>query len=214
MSNKLKEPNKNCSKCNRLKKFRNENRKKYPSWFNAPVPSIINNNAELLIVGLAPGISGANRTGRPFTGDHAGLILFGTLKKFGFSDGLYKEDGFDSLKLENCSITNAVRCVPPKNLPNTSEIKNCESFLQKTIIAHKNLKLIIALGLISHKSIISSFGFKQKDFKFGHKNKHKINQRINLIDSYHCSRYNTNTKRLTQDRFDEIFIETKAELKN
>ena len=160
MSNKLKEPNKNCSKCNRLKKFRNENRKKYPSWFNAPVPSIINNNAELLIVGLAPGISGANRTGRPFTGDHAGLILFGTLKKFGFSDGLYKEDGFDSLKLENCSITNAVRCVPPKNLPNTSEIKNCESFLQKTIIAHKNLKLIIALGLISHKSIISSFGFK------------------------------------------------------
>ena len=188
--------------------------KKYPSWFNAPVPSILNINSELLIVGLAPGVTGANRTGRPFTGGHAGLILFSTLKKFGFSRGFYKENGFDSLELDNCSITNAVRCVPPKNLPNTSEIKNCEIFLQKTINEHKNLKLIIALGLISHKSIVSSFGFKQKDFKFGHKNKHRINQNITLIDSYHCSRYNTNTRRLTQGMFDEIFRETKIALKN
>ena len=214
MSNKLKEPNRNCSRCSRLKKFRIENRKKYPSWFNAPVPSILNINSELLIVGLAPGVTGANRTGRPFTGDHPGLILFNTLKKFGFSRGFYKENGFDSLELDNCSITNAVRCVPPKNLPNISEIKNCEIFLQKTINEHKNLKLIIALGLISHKSIVSSFGFKQKDFKFGHKNKHRINQNITLIDSYHCSRYNTNTKRLTQGMFDEIFRETKIALKN
>ena len=214
MSNKLIEPSKNCSRCSRLKNFRTENKKKYPSWFNAPVPSILNINSELLIVGLAPGITGANRTGRPFTGDHAGLILFSTLKKFGFSRGLYKENGFDSLKLDNCSITNAVRCVPPKNLPNINEIKNCEIFLQTTIKEHKNLKLIIALGLISHKSIVSSFGFKQKDFKFGHKNKHKINQSITLIDSYHCSRYNTNTKRLTQSMFDEIFTETKIALKN
>ena len=214
MSNKLIEPSKNCSRCSRLKNFRTENKKKYPSWFNAPVPSILNINSELLIVGLAPGITGANRTGRPFTGDHAGLILFSTLKKFGFSRGLYKENGFDSLELDNCSITNAVRCVPPKNLPNINEIKNCEIFLQTTIKKHKNLKLIIALGLISHKSIVSSFGFKQKDFKFGHKNKHKINQSITLIDSYHCSRYNTNTKRLTQSMFDEIFTETKNALKN
>ena len=214
MSNKLIEPRKNCSRCSRLKNFRTENKKKYPSWFNAPVPSILNINSELLIVGLAPGITGANRTGRPFTGDHAGLILFSTLKKFGFSRGLYKENGFDSLELDNCSITNAVRCVPPKNLPNINEIKNCEIFLQTTIKEHKNLKLIIALGLISHKSIVSSFGFKQKDFKFGHKNKHKINQSITLIDSYHCSRYNTNTKRLTQSMFDEIFTETKIALKN
>ena len=214
MSNKLIEPSKNCSRCSRLKNFRTENKKKYPSWFNAPVPSILNINSELLIVGLAPGITGANRTGRPFTGDHAGLILFSTLKKFGFSRGLYKENGFDSLELDNCSITNAVRCVPPKNLPNINEIKNCEIFLQTTIKEHKNLKLIIALGLISHKSIVSSFGFKQKDFKFGHKNKHKINQSITLIDSYHCSRYNTNTKRLTQSMFDEIFTETKDALKN
>jgi len=214
MSNKLIEPSKNCARCSRLKNFRTENKKKYPSWFNAPVPSILNINSELLIVGLAPGITGANRTGRPFTGDHAGLILFSTLKKFGFSRGLYKENGFDSLELDNCSITNAVRCVPPKNLPNINEIKNCEIFLQTTIKQHKNLKLIIALGLISHKSIVSSFGFKQKDFKFGHKNKHKINQSITLIDSYHCSRYNTNTKRLTQSMFDEIFTETKIALKN
>ena len=214
MSNKLIEPSKNCARCSRLKNFRTENKKKYPSWFNAPVPSILNINSELLIVGLAPGITGANRTGRPFTGDHAGLILFSTLKKFGFSRGLYKENGFDSLELDNCSITNAVRCVPPKNLPNINEIKNCEIFLQTTIKEHKNLKLIIALGLISHKSIVSSFGFKQKDFKFGHKNKHKINQSITLIDSYHCSRYNTNTKRLTQSMFDEIFTETKIALKN
>ena len=214
MSNKLIEPSKNCSRCSRLKNFRTENKKKYPSWFNAPVPSILNINSELLIVGLAPGITGANRTGRPFTGDHAGLILFSTLKKFGFSRGLYKENGFDSLELDNCSITNAVRCVPPKNLPNINEIKNCEIFLQTTIKEHKHLKLIIALGLISHKSIVSSFGFKQKDFKFGHKNKHKINQSITLIDGYHCSRYNTNTKRLTQSMFDEIFTETKIALKN
>lgn len=214
MSNKLIEPSKNCARCSRLKNFRTENKKKYPSWFNAPVPSILNINSELLIVGLAPGVTGANRTGRPFTGDHAGLILFSTLKKFGFSRGFYKENGFDSLELDNCSITNAVRCVPPKNLPNTSEIKNCEIFLQKTINEHKNLKLIIALGLISHKSIVSSFGFKQKDFKFGHKNKHRINQNITLIDSYHCSRYNTNTRRLTQGMFDEIFRETKIALKN
>lgn len=210
----MKEPNKNCSKCNRLKQFRIENKKKYPSWFNAPVPSIIQDNSELLIVGLAPGVTGANRTGRPFTGDHAGLILFNTLKKFGFSKGEYKEDGFDDLKLDNCSITNAVRCVPPKNLPNNIEIKNCETYLQSTIKSHDNLRIIIALGLISHKSIISSFNFKQKNFKFGHKNKHELSKKITLIDSYHCSRYNTNTKRLTQEMFDNIFIETKKILAN
>lgn len=212
--NKLKEPNKNCSKCNRLKKFRNENKKKHPTWFNAPVPSIIEIESELLVVGLAPGVTGANRTGRPFTGDHAGLILFNTLKKFGFSKGIYRENGYDDLELDNCSITNAVRCVPPQNLPNTIEIKNCETYLKSTIKSHKNLRIIIALGLISHKSIISTFKFKQKDFKFGHKNKHDLTNNITLIDSYHCSRYNTNTKRLTQEMFDNIFIETKKILMN
>ena len=208
------EPDKNCSKCKRLKKFRDSNIKKYPNWFNGAVPSIINKNSEILIVGLAPGLNGANKTGRPFTGDYAGLTLFHTLKKFSLLKGQYKDDGHDSIKLENCSITNAVRCVPPKNLPNSDEIKNCENFLKSTISLHKNLKVIVALGLISHKSIVSTFNLKQKDYKFGHFNKHSLSKKIKLIDSYHCSRYNINTKRLTQAMFDEIFIETKKILLN
>ena len=208
------EPDKNCSKCKRLKKFRDSNIKKYPNWFNGAVPSIINKNSEILIVGLAPGLNGANKTGRPFTGDYAGLTLFHTLKKFSLLKGQYKEDGHDNIKLENCSITNAVRCVPPKNLPNSDEIKNCENFLKSTISLHKNLKVIVALGLISHKSIVSTFNLKQKDYKFRHFNKHSLSKKIKLIDSYHCSRYNINTKRLTQAMFDEIFIETKKILLN
>ena len=208
------EPDKNCSKCKRLKKFRDSNIKKNPNWFNGAVPSIINKNSEILIVGLAPGLNGANKTGRPFTGDYAGLTLFHTLKKFSLLKGQYKDDGHDNIKLENCSITNAVRCVPPKNLPNSDEIKNCENFLKSTISLHKNLKVIVALGLISHKSIVSTFNLKQKDCKFGHFNKHSLSKKIKLIDSYHCSRYNINTKRLTQAMFDEIFIETKKILLN
>ena len=208
------EPDKNCSKCKRLKKFRDSNIKKYPNWFNGAVPSIINKNSEILIVGLAPGLNGANKTGRPFTGDYAGLTLFHTLKKFSLLKGQYKEDGHDNLKLKNCSITNAVRCVPPKNLPNSDEIKNCENFLKSTISLHKNLKVIVALGLISHKSIVSTFNLKQKDYKFGHSNKHSLSKKIKLIDSYHCSRYNINTKRLTQVMFDEIFIEAKKIILN
>ena len=210
----MKEPSKNCSKCGRLKKFRDENKKKHPLWFNAPVPSILNIKSEVLIVGLAPGLTGANRTGRPFTGDHAGLILYKTLNKFGFSEGIYKENGYDDLKLYNCSITNAVRCVPPKNLPKTEEIKNCSVFLKSTINSHRNLKLIISLGLISHKSIIASFGLKQKDCKFSHGGKHFLKENLTLINSYHCSRYNTNTKRLTQKMFEDIFSESKRILTN
>ena len=208
------EPNKNCSKCKRLKKFRDINIKKYPNWFNGAVPSIINKNSKILIVGLAPGLNGANKTGRPFTGDYAGLTLFHTLKKHGLLKGCYKEDGKDNLTLKNCSITNAVRCVPPKNLPKSNEIKNCENFLKSTISYHKNLRVIVALGLISHKSIISTFNLKQKDFKFGHSNKYNLSEKIKLLDSYHCSRYNINTKRLSQKMFDEIFIEAKKILLN
>ena len=208
------EPNKNCSKCKRLKKFRDINIKKYPNWFNGAVPSIINKNSEILIVGLAPGLNGANKTGRPFTGDYAGLTLFHTLKNLGLLKGCFKEDGKDNLTLKNCSITNAVRCVPPKNLPKSDEIKNCENFLKSTISYHKNLRVIVALGLLSHKSIISTFNLKQKDFKFGHSNKYNLSEKIKLLDSYHCSRYNINTKRLSQKMFDEIFIEAKNILLN
>jgi uracil-DNA glycosylase family 4 len=202
---------------NQIKIVRNAkdwNIKKFPNWFNGAVPSIINKNSEILIVGLAPGLNGANKTGRPFTGDYAGLTLFNTLKKYSLLKGHYKEDGNDNISLENCSITNAVRCVPPKNLPKADEIKNCENFLKSTISFHENLKVIVALGLISHKSIVSTFNLKQKDYKFGHSNKHNLSKRIKLIDSYHCSRYNINTKRLSQEMFDKIFIEAKKIILN
>ena len=210
--NKLIEPNKNCSKCRRLYNFRKKNQSNNPDWFNAPVPTFGELSSSLLIVGLAPGLQGANKTGRPFTGDYAGDLLYKTINKFNFSKGKYAGTIDDSLKLKDCTITNAVRCVPPQNKPISDEINNCNNFLKKTIEIHKNLKVIIALGLIAHKSIISALNLKQKLYKFKHGNKHKIDNLI-LIDSYHCSRYNTNTGRLNQEMFEKIFFEAKKELK-
>ena len=210
--NILIEPNKNCSKCRRLYNFRKKNQSNNPDWFNAPVPTFGELSSSLLIVGLAPGLQGANKTGRPFTGDYAGDLLYKTINKFNFSKGKYAGTIDDSLKLKDCTITNAVRCVPPQNKPISEEINNCNNFLKKTIEIHKNLKVIIALGLIAHKSIISALNLKQKLYKFKHGNKHKIDNLI-LIDSYHCSRYNTNTGRLNQEMFEEIFFEAKKELK-
>ena len=210
--NKLIEPNKNCSKCRRLYNFRKKNQSNNPDWFNAPVPTFGELSSSLLIVGLAPGLQGANKTGRPLTGDYAGDLLYKTINKFNFSKGKYAATIDDSLKLKDCTITNAVRCVPPQNKPISEEINNCNNFLKKTIEIHKNLKVIIALGLIAHKSIISALNLKQKLYKFKHGNKHKIDNLI-LIDSYHCSRYNTNTGRLNQEMFEKIFFEAKKELK-
>ncbi len=210
--NKLIEPNKNCSKCRRLYNFRKKNQSNNPDWFNAPVPTFGELSSSLLIVGLAPGLQGANKTGRPFTGDYAGDLLYKTINKFNFSKGKYAGRIDDNLKLKDCTITNAVRCVPPQNKPISEEINNCNNFLKKTIEIHKNLKVIIALGLIAHKSIISALNLKQKIYKFKHGNKHKIDNLI-LIDSYHCSRYNTNTGRLNQEMFEKIFFEAKKELK-
>ena len=210
--NKLIEPNKNCSKCRRLYNFRKKNQSNNPDWFNAPVPTFGELSSSLLIVGLAPGLQGANKTGRPFTGDYAGDLLYKTINIFNFSKGKYAGTIDDSLKLKDCTITNAVRCVPPQNKPISEEINNCNNFLKKTIENHKNLKVIIALGLIAHKSIISALNLKQKLYKFKHGNKHKIDNLI-LIDSYHCSRYNTNTGRLNQEMFEKIFFEAKKELK-
>ena len=209
---KLTEPNKNCSKCRRLYNFRKKNQSENPDWFNAPVPTFGELSSSLLIVGLAPGLKGANKTGRPFTGDYAGDLLYKTINKFNFSKGKYGGTIDDSLKLKDCTITNAVRCVPPQNKPISEEINNCNNFLKKTIEIHKNLKVIIALGLIAHKSIISAFNLKQKLYKFKHGSKYKINNLI-LIDSYHCSRYNTNTGRLNEEMFEKIFFEAKKELK-
>ena len=202
------EPKKNCSKCNRLFEFRKNNKINYPKWFNCPVPNFGNTTSEIMVVGLAPGLKGANKTGRPFTGDFAGDLLYETLEKFGLSNGKYKANKNDGLKLNNCTITNSVRCVPPKNKPSTEEINNCKSFLLNTIISHKNLKVIIALGHIAHRSIISLHNLKQNNFPFSHGKEHCLGE-YTLIDSYHCSRYNTNTGRLTKKMFYEIFIKAK-----
>lgn len=203
------DPALNCDLCPRLTQFRKENQAQYKDWFNAPVPSFGDPNAELLIIGLAPGLKGANRTGRPFTGDFAGHLLYSTLLKYGFAKGRFEERIDDSLTLVNCKITNAVRCVPPENKPTTSEIKTCQQFLNATLKHHKKLKVIIALGKIAHDSFIEIMGLKKSAYPFGHTIIHQLNTHILkdivLIGSYHCSKYNTSTKRLTEPMFHQVF---------
>jgi uracil-DNA glycosylase family 4 len=200
------EPGRDCALCPRLAAFRRENRAAYPGWFNAPVPSFGDEKARLLIVGLAPGLRGANRTGRPFTGDYAGVLLYLTLLKFGFASGVYDERADDGLRLEGCMITNAVRCVPPANKPETSEINICHQFLRGRISLLPNLEAIVVLGRIAHTATVRSFGLKLKDFPFAHGAEHKTPEgAIRIFDSYHCSRYNTNTGMLTATMFETVF---------
>jgi uracil-DNA glycosylase family 4 len=199
-------PSHDCPKCPRLCDFRTRNRQNYPTFFNAPVPSFGNLDAEFLVVGLAPGLKGANQTGRPFTGDYAGLVLYSSLLKFGFAKGEYKEKKDDGLELVNFRITNAVRCVPPENKPEPSEIKNCSSFLTDEIAAMPNLKVILSLGLVSHNAVLKNFGIKLSQIKFIHVSVNSLNRKIKLLDSYHCSRYNINTGRLTQKMFDDVML--------
>ncbi len=200
------EPCRDCSFCPRLVAFRQENRAANPDWFNAPVPSFGDEDARLLIVGLAPGLRGANRTGRPFTGDYAGVLLYGTLLKFGFACGDYGERADDGLRLDRCMITNAVRCVPPQNKPETSEINMCRQFLKQRISVLPNLRAIVALGRIAHVATLGALGLKLKDFPFGHGAVHRLPGRaMQVFDSYHCSRYNTNTGMLTPEMFETVF---------
>ena len=193
-----------CTKCTRLADFIAENRFKYPDFYNAPVPSFGDKNASLLIVGLAPGLKGANRTGRPFTGDYAGDLLYKLLFEFGFSNGKYKAMSDDGLVLNNARITNAVRCVPPENKVSSEEIANCNDFLKQEIFAMPNLKVIIALGAVAHNAIMKAFTLKKSQYAFAHCAEHKLSE-YTLIDSYHCSRYNTNTGRLTEEMFRNVF---------
>jgi uracil-DNA glycosylase family 4 len=201
------EPPLDCDLCPRLADFRNHWQEKEPEWFNAPVPTFGNLDAKLLIVGLAPGLRGANRTGRPFTGDYAGDLLYPTLLKFGWAQGPYEARPDDGLRLKNAAITNAVRCVPPQNKPETSEIRQCNGFLKATIQSMPNLQTILALGKIAHDSVLRALGEKLSQHKFGHAAKHRLTAGINLIDSYHCSRYNTNTGKLTTAMFESVFKE-------
>ena len=198
-------PSSECDLCPRLVDFRHKNRGIFPNFHNAPVDSFGPLNASLLIVGLAPGLKGANRTARPFTGDYAGDLLYPTISAFGFARGAYGATPDDGLRLKNCRITNAVRCVPPENKPVGAEMNACRPFLVAEIAAMNNLKLILALGSIAHNSVIRTLGHKQSTYKFGHAAEHVFPDGLLLIDSYHCSRYNTNTGRLTTEMFQNVF---------
>lgn len=201
----MEEPPHDCGLCPRLAAYRRKNRAKEPDWFNAPVPSFGARNARLLIVGLAPGVTGANRTGRPFTGDFAGELLYGTLLKFGFAKGKFEARIDDTLKLVDCRITNAVRCVPPENKPTPQEATTCRIFLHATIEGMQNLATIVALGRIAHDATLRAYKLKLADHPFAHAAHHTLPRGITLIDSYHCSRYNTNTRRLTTEMFENVF---------
>lgn len=203
-------PSHDCPLCPRLAAFRDDNRKKYPDFFNGPVPPFGNLDAELLIVGLAPGLKGANRTGRPFTGDYAGDILYASLAKYGFAKGTYKQCIDDRFELVNCRVTNAVRCVPPENKPETAEIKTCNQFLVNEIAAMPKLKAILSLGGISHAAVLRALKLKAGAAKFTHGMHHNLKDGLILVDTYHTSRYNINTGLLTQGMFDKVIEEIQS----
>lgn len=201
-------PDKTCRKCPRLAAFLEKNRVLYPDYFNAPVPSLGDLNAELLIVGLAPGLKGANRTGRPFTGDFAGDLLYGHLRDFGFLSGTYQARPDDGIRLVNARLTNAVRCVPPENKPNGAEVRACGRFLAREIQAMPNLKVILVIGGLAHNAVLSVFGEKKSASKFAHNALHTLKRNgktIRLLDTYHTSRYNVNTGKLTPEMFTAVF---------
>ena len=194
-----------CKRCERLASFLTESKKKYPDYHCAPVAPFGPKKIKLLIVGLAPGLHGANATARPFTGDYAGILLYETLHKFGFSNKPVSESLHDGLKLKQCRITNAVKCVPPQNKPTGEEIRICNDFLQKELLSLSPGTIVLALGGIAHNSVLRAFELKLNASKFGHGNTHVLPNNLTLIDSYHCSRYNTQTRRLTVDMFQSVF---------
>jgi uracil-DNA glycosylase family 4 len=199
-----------CGLCPRLVAFRDDNRSKFPDWYNGAVPSFGDVDGRLLIVGLAPGLNGANRTGRPFTGDYAGDLLYATLLKFGFARGHYHARPDDGLELVDCIISNSVRCVPPQNKPTPQEITTCRGFLQARMAALPNVRVLIALGRIAHDSTLAAFGQRKSLFPFAHAAHHALPGGLQLVDSFHCSRYNTNTGRLTEAMFHDVFTKARA----
>jgi uracil-DNA glycosylase family 4 len=206
-------PSPDCPLCPRLAAYRAENRAREPAWHNAPVPSFGGLDAALLVVGLAPGVRGANRTGRPFTGDYAGMLLYGTLLKFGFAAGSYAERADDGLTLIDTRITNSVRCVPPQNLPTPAEDKTCNPFLAAEIAAMPKLRAILTLGTVAHLMTLRALAIKPAGFKFAHGALHLPREGLLLANSYHVSRYNTSTRRLTPAMFEEVVREVVAFLK-
>ena len=198
-------PPADCPLCPRLAAFRHEMRAAHPDWFNAPVPVFGDPDAWLAIVGLAPGMQGANRTGRPFTGDFAGVLLYETLLKYGFATGTYQADPADDLRLQGTAIVNAVRCLPPQNKPTPEEIRTCRTFLEGQAAVLPNVRVFVALGQIAHQSAVKMLGGRLPKAKFGHLAEHEMPDGRILLDSYHCSRYNQNTGRLTTEMFKAVF---------
>ena len=214
----LEGPASDCALCPRLLEFRDQLRGKYPHWHNAPVPSFGSGDARILIVGLGPGLMGANRTGRPFTGDYAGDLLYATLRETGFAEGEYVADRNtdawepDTLTLKDARVTNAVRCLPPQNTPLPAEVATCRKFLGAEIAGMPNLKVIVALGRVAHEAIVAALGLKQKGYPFAHGAFHDLPSGLILADSYHCSRYNTNTSVLTPKMFKDVFRKVRQRL--
>lgn len=207
------EPARDCPLCPRLARFRAENIAAHPDWYNGPAPSFGAATARLLIVGLAPGLNGANRTGRPFTGDYAGDLLYATLLKFGFARGVYDARPDDGLVLVDAMISNAVRCVPPQNKPLPAEIAQCRPFLAARIASLPRLKAILCLGRIAHESVLAALAAKRSSHPFAHGAAHLgLRQGLTVFDSFHCSRYNTNTRRLTAAMFEDVFDKISAHL--
>ena len=194
-----------CPLCPRLVAFRKVLRAEHPDWWNAPVPNWGDPEAWLVICGLAPGKRGANRTGRPFTGDFAGVLLYETLTKFGLAEGRYEERPDDTLRLRGVAIVNSVKCVPPQNKPLPEEIANCRRFFQASLAALPRARVLVALGQIGHVAAVRAEGGRQAEYRFGHLAEHRLPTGRLLIDSYHCSRYNQNTNRLTPAMFESVF---------
>lgn len=204
------EPSRDCPLCPRLAAFREEQRAAHPDWYNAPVPSFGDPQAWLAIVGLAPGLQGANRTGRPFTGDFAGVLLYETLLKFGLAEGNYEARADDGLRLTGTIIVNAVRCVPPQNKPTPEEVRTCRRFLAPALAELPDLKVVVALGQIAHQSAVKALGGKLPKCRFSHLAEHRVPSGVTIIDSYHCSRYNQNTGRLSAEMFEAAFARAVA----
>ncbi len=210
----IEQPDHDCPLCPRLAEYRATQRAAQPGWFNGPVPSFGPVEARLLIVGLAPGVKGANRTGRPFTGDHAGVLLYQTLLRFDLAAGSYRADPADGMTLTDCRITNAVRCVPPANLPEPAEVTTCNRFLRGELQSMPNLRGVLALGVVAHAAVLKACGITPTRIRFRHGEIHALPDGLLLADSYHVSRYNTQTGRLTTDMFEAVVSALLQRLEN
>lgn len=210
MTAEIAAPPADCAACPRLAAYRAVNAATNPAWFNAPVPSFGPVDARLLVVGMAPGVRGANRTGRPFTGDHAGILLYETLLKCGLAEGVYGADPADGVRLIDTRITNAVRCVPPANLPEPAEVKTCNRYLRAELEGLPRLRAVLALGVLAHAAVLGACGIPASRIRFRHGAMHDLPDGLLLANSYHVSRYNTNTGRLTVAMFTEVVLSLTA----